>query len=415
MRQRRDESAGVCELCGAHDFGVGGIGPAEADIVAYGSREHHAVLRHQRDARAQLRRIEIGKANAVERDAAGGRIVEAQQQMEDRALAGAGRSDDGDLLALADMKRYAVEGGDIGPCRIGEPHVLENHLAARRRRQRKRLRRRNDRGLDGENFEQPLRRAGSLRHFAAGLRQRAECASGEHSIKDELPEPAGSDRAGQHVLVADPQHEHDACGYQKHRERGQDGARADRIARRGKGALHCASKLRDAEPLVGEGLQHPHGADQFRGIGRSVGERILSEARAAAHRAAERVKRQHDDRDRAKHESRQPRAGHHHHGAGADEQHEIAQCHGHRSADRGLDLGGVGGEPRDQFAGPRRIEECGGERGEMGEHVAAQIGDNALAKRGDEVVARRARQRQHGDDADHHQIVTVDEVEPLRA
>ena len=82
-------------------------GPAEADIVAHRGGEHHAVLRHQRDARTQVRRIEIGKAHAVERDAAGDRIVEAQQEMKDRALAGAGRTDDRDLLALAHLKRHA--------------------------------------------------------------------------------------------------------------------------------------------------------------------------------------------------------------------------------------------------------------------------------------------------------------------
>ena len=41
---------------------------------------------------------------------------------------------------------------------------------------------------------------------------------------------------------------------------------------------------------------------------------------------------------------------------GADEQHEIAQRDRYRGADRGLDLGGVGGEPRDQLAGLGVIE-----------------------------------------------------------
>ena len=54
-------------------------------------------------------------------------------------------------------------------------------------------------------------------------------------------------------------------------------------------------KARDAEPLVGEGLQDTHGADQLGGIGGGVGKGVLREARAAAHGTAEGIERQHDD------------------------------------------------------------------------------------------------------------------------
>ena len=72
VRQRRDEGCGMGMLGGARDIGIGCAGSAEADIVAHRGREHHAVLRHQRDTRTQIRRIEIGERDAVERDAAGG-------------------------------------------------------------------------------------------------------------------------------------------------------------------------------------------------------------------------------------------------------------------------------------------------------------------------------------------------------
>ena len=38
------------KIGGALDFRIGRIGPAEADVFARGGREHHRVLRHQRDA-----------------------------------------------------------------------------------------------------------------------------------------------------------------------------------------------------------------------------------------------------------------------------------------------------------------------------------------------------------------------------
>ena len=394
VRHCGDEAGGVRKLRGMRDFGVGCVETAEADIVAHRGREHHAVLRDERDARAQVRRVEVGQNHAVERDPPGRWIVEAQQQMEYRALAGAGRSDNRDFLALPDLERDAIQGRMLEPRRIGEVDVAESDFAARRQRQSLRLRRPRDHGLDGEQLEQPLGRARGLRHFAADLRQRAERAGGEHRIQHELAEPAGRDFRRQHVLRAEPQHDHDAGRNEENGERGENGTGADRTARRFEGAFDRAAEPRGRQPLIGEGLQHANGADQFGRIGRSVGQRVLRGPRAAAHGAAEGIKRQHDERDRREHVGRQLRACHHHHDARADEQHEIAQRDRNRRPDRGLDLRGIRGEPRDEFAASRRVEEGAGERGEVREHVAAQIGDDALAERCDEVVAQRARQRQ---------------------
>ena len=92
----------------------------------------------------------------------------------------------------------------------------------------------------------------------------------------------------------------------------------------------------------------------------------------------------------------------------------VAQGDRNRRADRGLDLRGVGGEPRDHLAGLGFVEKVGGERGQMREHVAAQIGDDALAERGDEEVARRAGEREQRRDADHDQKVAVDQRDAAR-
>ena len=98
----------------------------------------------------------------------------------------------------------------------------------------------------------------------------------------------------------------------------------------------------------------------------------------------------------------------------ADEQHEIAQRDRDRGAGRGLDLRGVGGEPRNDFAGLGLVEESARQRRQVREHVAAQVGDDALAERGDEVVAQRARQREHRGDADHDQEIAVDQRNAAR-
>ena len=114
-------------------------------------------------------------AHAVERDGPGARIVEAQEQMEDRALAGARGADDRDLLARRARENDTPSSTRrVGPRRIGEAHVVERDLAARRRRQRDRMRRRLDRRLDREEFGQALGRAGGLRDLAPHLAQLAQ-------------------------------------------------------------------------------------------------------------------------------------------------------------------------------------------------------------------------------------------------
>jgi hypothetical protein len=50
--QAAQEFGGMGEIGGALDLGIGRVWPAEADVFARGSCEHHRVLRHQRDARA---------------------------------------------------------------------------------------------------------------------------------------------------------------------------------------------------------------------------------------------------------------------------------------------------------------------------------------------------------------------------
>ena len=89
---------------------------------------------------------------------------------------------------------------------------MKADLAARWQRQRQRLRRARDGRFDRQYLEQPLRRAGSLRHLTAGLRKRTECCGREHGVKDELAEPAGRHLRRQHILRADPKHDDDAGG-----------------------------------------------------------------------------------------------------------------------------------------------------------------------------------------------------------
>ena len=164
------------------------------------------------------------------------------------------------------------------------------------------MRRPGDDRLDREDLEQPLGGAGGLRDLAADFRQRTERAGAKHGIQHELAETARRDVTGQHILRADPQHDDHAGGNEENRNRSQDGAGADRTARRHERALDGVAEPGNAEPFVGEGLQHADRADQLGRIGRRIGERILRKSGTPAHGAAKRIERQHDQRNSAEHE-----------------------------------------------------------------------------------------------------------------
>ena len=91
--------------------------------------------------------------------------------------------------------------------------------------------------------------------------------------------------------------------------------------------------------------------------------------------------RQHDHRDDEQDQAGEARARHHHHDRGADEEHEVAKRDRGARADRRLDLRRVGGQPRDELAGARGIEEGRRQPHQMREDIAAEVGDDPLAER----------------------------------
>ena len=95
---------------GRAHLGVGGVRAAEADVGPGVGAEHHRVLRHQAQPRAHIGRVGIAQIHAVQPDrAAAARVVEPQQQLQHRRLAGAGRADQGHRLAGLDGQAEAVQ------------------------------------------------------------------------------------------------------------------------------------------------------------------------------------------------------------------------------------------------------------------------------------------------------------------
>ena len=107
--QVRDEIAGLGAAGGFGDLVVGGLGPAIADVVANGAMEERGVLRDDADLRAQAFLRDLGDVLAVDEDATPLEVVEAQQQIDQRRLAGAGAADQPDPFTGLDGERQMVD------------------------------------------------------------------------------------------------------------------------------------------------------------------------------------------------------------------------------------------------------------------------------------------------------------------
>ena len=145
----------------------------------------------------------------------------------------------------------------LGPQRIGEGHVAEGDLAARRLGQRLRLARRFDLRLDLQQLAQPLGGAHALRDLAPGLAQAADGGRREHGVEHELREPAAGHRSRQHVLRAVPQHADDAGKHQEDGDGRQSGARLGPRIGRLEGTLDRLAEALRRRVLMREGLHHP--------------------------------------------------------------------------------------------------------------------------------------------------------------
>ena len=91
--------------CGSlDDLLIGGAGAAEGDVFADGSGEEGRLLEDDADLAAQGLQGGAADVDAVDQDAAGGRVVEAREQVDDGGFAGAGGAEQGDHLAGLDVE-----------------------------------------------------------------------------------------------------------------------------------------------------------------------------------------------------------------------------------------------------------------------------------------------------------------------
>ena len=109
------------------------LGRSVRDVLGDGRVEQPRILRNERDAAAQAGLGDVAQVDPVDQDRPGVDVVEPQQQVQDRALAGAARAEQAHRLAGMQGQVEAVEHRPVGV--IAEADRVEAHAAAERRGQ----------------------------------------------------------------------------------------------------------------------------------------------------------------------------------------------------------------------------------------------------------------------------------------
>ena len=168
-------------------------------------------------------RVELAQVDAVEQDAAGCGIVEAQQQLEDAGLAGARRADQRHRLAgsrpRGRSRRAPARSGWDGIGEATRPRSDSAPCCAAG----------SGSGLAGARIAGSVSSSSNRRSAAPAARCRspatslepADSAGHDRCEEDEGRELAGGEPAGQHVLAADPEHDDDGAEHQRYDDGGE--------------------------------------------------------------------------------------------------------------------------------------------------------------------------------------------------
>ncbi len=126
--QGGDELVGLGGARRRLDLVLGGVRPAEGDVLADGAPEQHGLLKHDTDVGPQALQAYIAHIGAVDAHRSGRDVVEAGDQVEHRRLAGPGRAQQGDGLPRFGHETDVVEHHGL-LAHVAEADVVELHPA----------------------------------------------------------------------------------------------------------------------------------------------------------------------------------------------------------------------------------------------------------------------------------------------
>jgi len=331
--------------------------------------------------------IDLRDIAAVQQNLSAGGVVKARDQIDQRALAAAGRADDADGFAGMDLQRDVLQ--DILAGRIGEKDMVKADVTGDVRRQgmgRLRLR-----GLLGQHLADALGRGHGADGGVDDIGDHGDSEQHLGHVVDGGHQPA--DLRGL-LASRDPQQQHDA------EVDGQvDQRREDRHDAQGAGVGRCQIRggIVKAPGLFlfgAEGLDDTHRGKKLAGDAVEPVQLILDGAELRVADADVAVDQQGDDGDDGDDDRRLPRGLQNDQHDGADAGDRSLDHHAHQAVDEVLDLGHVIGDAGDDGGrlqavdvGQRQLLDivvhvppqfpADGLRGAAGEEVAQDRGDGA--------------------------------------
>ncbi len=156
-------SSAWASFAACSDLRVGRVRPAVGDVVVHRAMQQRGILRDHADLLAERFLRHLGDVLPVDEDAAALQVVETEEQVDQRRLAGAGAADQPDLFARPDGDGEILD--DLGGAAIMEAGVIEDDLAVADIERRRvgdvadgdRLRQHGDAVLDGADALEQLR------------------------------------------------------------------------------------------------------------------------------------------------------------------------------------------------------------------------------------------------------------------
>ena len=319
---------------------------------------------------------DVAQVVAVDADRAGGRVVEAGDELRQRRLAGAGRADERDGLARRDRERHVVERGRR--VAVGEGHAVEDDLAAQPR-EVGRAGRVDQLGLLVEQLEDLVQRG------HARLVGRVELGELLDRVEEVVQRGQEGDEDADRDLALDRLDaavEQDAGG----RDRGQQldagevrGVEVDRLHVRDAVLLVERLELLEVARLLRERAHDPDAGQRLLQVG---GDRRDLLARGAVGVGAddpEGERRDAQDREDDVGDQRELGVEREQDHRGADQRQRRAEERDDAVADERVERLDVVGEPRDQHARPPARVEADRHRLQVREELDAQVLQRALA------------------------------------
>ena len=203
VRQRGDELLGAHRSSGRDDLGVGGVGPAEADIVRDGAGEQKVLLSDHHDVPSQFGLIDAAQIDPVKRDGSGVRIVKPGNQFGDRGFARTRGSDERDGLTGGHRQCHLGKHRMVG--KVAEADLTKFDFAANRI-QRHRLHRVGDTWFDPEHTGHLLQRRGRRLERVEELGDFLHRLEEHPQIKQERGQGADSHLTVEYLETAVEQH-----------------------------------------------------------------------------------------------------------------------------------------------------------------------------------------------------------------